>query len=110
MRKQQHSTAYSTLMAAVISLLRAINLGAYNKISMEDLRKIYASLELGDPRTYVQSGNVVFETREKNLTKLVQKIEDAIERKLRIRPDVILRSAAEMRDVVARNPFAGRSG
>jgi uncharacterized protein (DUF1697 family) len=58
----------------------------------------------------VQSGNVIFKTEEGDLVKLAKRIEDAIEKKFRFRSDVVLRSTAELRDVVARNPFAKRRG
>lgn len=92
----------------VISLLRGVNVGGRNLIRMDALRTLYESLGLGDVRTYVQSGNVVFSTREKDLQKLAKRIEDGIESKFGFRPSVILRTSAELRDVVARNPFAGR--
>ena len=58
----------------------------------------------------MQSGNVVFRAEGRDLVKLADQIEKAIERSAGFRPSVILRTAAEMRDVVARNPFATRSG
>jgi uncharacterized protein (DUF1697 family) len=97
-------------MAVVIALLRAVNLGSFQKIKMDQLRAVCESLELRDAQTYLQSGNVVFKTRERNLPKLARAIEDEIERRLGFRPDVILRTSSELRDVVTRNPFADRSG
>jgi uncharacterized protein (DUF1697 family) len=47
-------------MTVIISMLRAVNLGPRNRIKMEALRALYESLELEEPQTYVQSGNVVF--------------------------------------------------
>jgi uncharacterized protein (DUF1697 family) len=97
-------------MTAAIAMLRAVNLGSHNRIKMEALRTLCMSLKLRDPQTYVQSGNVVFRTSEKDLTRLAKKIENGIERDFGFRTDVILRSPAEMRSVLARNPFAKRSG
>ena len=54
-------------MSVGISLLRAVNLASHNRIKMEELRALHESLGLREVQTYVQSGNVVFETREKNL-------------------------------------------
>jgi uncharacterized protein (DUF1697 family) len=95
-------------MPAVISMLRGINVGAHNRIKMDALRAVYESLGLRDVQTYVQSGNVIFSTKEKARTKLRTRIETAIHKKFGFRPDVILRSVSEMRDAIARNPFAGR--
>lgn len=94
-------------MEILISMLRGINVGGHNLIKMEELRGLYALLKFENPRSYVQSGNVVFGTKEKDLKKVARKIEDAIERKFACRPDVILRTVDEMRDVIARNPFKG---
>jgi uncharacterized protein (DUF1697 family) len=97
-------------MTVIISMLRGVNVGGHNKIKMEALRALYESLKLRDAQTYVQSGNVVFRTNERDIARLTKRIEDGIERKFGFRPDVILRTAAEMREVVARNPFAKRRG
>jgi uncharacterized protein (DUF1697 family) len=95
-------------MTAIVSMLRGVNVGGHNQVRMEDLRKLCHSLGLKDAQTYVQSGNVVFQSKEKDLARLGQKIEDALEKKYGFRPGVMLRTAAEMKDVVARNPFAKR--
>jgi uncharacterized protein (DUF1697 family) len=97
-------------MTVIISMLRGVNVGGHNKIKMEALRALYESLKLKDAQTYVQSGNVIFATDERDIARLAKRIEDGIERKFGFRPSVILRTAAEMRDVIARNPFAKRRG
>ena len=86
-------------------MLRGINVGSHNRITMDALSALYRSLELREPETYVQSGNVVFTTGERNLVKLGKVIETGIERRFGFRPQVILRTTSDLRDVVARNPF-----
>ena len=93
-------------MPVLISMLRGVNVGGHNKIKMDDLRTLCESLKFEDPRTYVQSGNVIFRTKEKNSPDLVKKIQDAIERKFGFRPAVILRTADELRRTIAATPFA----
>jgi len=95
-------------MPVIISMLRGVNVGGHNKIKMDALRDLYKSLDLRDAQTYVQSGNVVFKTDAKDLASLAKRIEDAIERKVGFRPGVILRTTSDLRDVLARNPFAKR--
>jgi uncharacterized protein (DUF1697 family) len=95
-------------MAVVISMLRAVNVGSHGRIKMDALRALYESLGLRDPQTYIQSGNVVFRTKERELVRLAKRIEDAIERKFGFRPDVVLRTATDLRDAIRRNPFATR--
>lgn len=97
-------------MATIISLLRAVNLGPHNKVKMEALRELYADLGLRDAQTYVQSGNVVFRTDARDLARLRKRIESAIEKTFGVRTDVILRTPAELKAVIARNPFAKRTG
>jgi len=96
-------------MPAIVSMLRGVNVGGHNIIRMEALRALYTSLKLRDPQTYVQSGNVVFQADVRDLVKLADRIEAAIERSAGFSPTVVLRTAVEMREVVARNPFANRS-
>jgi uncharacterized protein (DUF1697 family) len=97
-------------MAVIISMLRGVNLGPHNRVKMEALRALYESLKLREPQSYVQSGNVIFKTDERDLIKLTKRIEGAIEKKFGFQSDVVLRSTAELRDVIARNPFAKRRG
>jgi uncharacterized protein (DUF1697 family) len=97
-------------MTVYISLLRAINVGGNNPVKMEALRELYAKLKLRDAASYVQSGNVVFRAEQRDAARLARQIEDGIERTFGHHPQVILRTPAEWRDVVARNPFAGRDG
>jgi uncharacterized protein (DUF1697 family) len=97
-------------MAVIVSLLRGVNVGGHNMIKMDALRALYESLKLRDPQTYVQSGNVVFRTDERDLVLLARRIENGIERRFHFRPDVIVRTTSELRDAIARNPFAMREG
>ncbi|MGC2698438.1 MAG: DUF1697 domain-containing protein [Candidatus Angelobacter sp.] len=97
-------------MPIVISMLRGVNVGGHNMIKMDVLKALCISLKLKDPQTYVQSGNVIFRTDEKDVAKLAKRIQDAIEKKVGFRPAVILRTADELREVIARNPFARRNG
>jgi uncharacterized protein (DUF1697 family) len=95
-------------MAVIISLLRGVNFGGHNKIKMDALRALYESLGFQDAQTYVQSGNVVFRTKEQDLSRLVKRIEDALMKQFAVRADVVLRTSSELRDVISRNPFAKR--
>lgn len=95
-------------MPVVISLLRGINVVGRNQIKMDALRAVYESLKFTGCQTYINSGNAVFCTRDRDLATLPGRIEKAIERKFGFRPSVIQRTADELRDVIARNPFAKR--
>jgi uncharacterized protein (DUF1697 family) len=96
-------------MPVIISMLRGVNLGPHKRIKMDALSAIYKSLKLDDPRTYVQSGNIIFKTKESDLDALAARIQKAIERKAGFSCDVILRTPAEFRRAIAANPFSKRS-
>ena len=72
-------------------------------------RALYLDLGLRNSQTFIQSGNVVFQTEERNLRQLPKRIEDAIEQSFGFRPSVILRTSGELKSVIARNPFARES-
>ena len=95
-------------MAAIVAMLRAVNLASHRRMKMDDLKTVCEALKLRDVRTYVQSGNVVFRTDERDMKRLTARLEQAIEKKFGFQSDVIVRSASEMRSVVSRNPFAKR--
>ena len=95
-------------MTAIIGMLRGVNVGPHNRMNMEALRALCGSLDLEDVETYVQSGNVVFRSKERNLSTLAKRFEDAFEKKFGFRAPLILRTAAEMRTVIRNNPFAER--
>lgn len=97
-------------MSVVIAMLRGVNVGSNHRIKMEELRAMCETLQLRGAQTYVQSGNVIFRTNERDTAKLAKKIEDAIEKKFGFRCDVICRSTVEMKRIVAKNPFARRRG
>jgi len=97
-------------MPVIVSLHRAVNVTGYNKVKMDALRALYESLGLRGAQTYIQSGNVVFRSDAKDLARLQKRIEDAIEKSFGFRTGVMLRSSAELKDIIRRNPFAKRSG
>lgn len=104
------SAAKDDQMGTIISMLRGVNVGGHNQIKMEALRSLYESLGFKDPQTYVQSGNIVFKTEERNLIQLANRIKNAIEKKFGFGPDVVLRTASDWKDLVARYPFAKGRG
>jgi uncharacterized protein (DUF1697 family) len=95
-------------MQAIIAMLRGVNVGPHNRISMQALLTLCGSLRLENAQTYVQSGNLVFTSKERNLSALAKRIEDAFEKAFGFRARVVLRTAAEMQTVISKNPFAKR--
>ena len=88
-----------------IALLRAVNLGPHNKVSMAGLRELAAGLGWKNPQTLLQSGNLVFEAGTQTTAALEQLLERATATQLEVETDVFVRTAREWRDVIDANPF-----
>ena len=97
-------------MAVFIAMLRGVNVGGHQKLNMEALRSLCTRLGLQDVQSYIQSGNLVFRDDGADPRVLAHRLQAAIEGKFGFKPGIILRTAAELRRVVAKNPFAGRAG
>jgi len=95
-------------MPVVIGLLRGVNVGGKHKIRMDALRELCESIGLKSPKTLIQSGNVVFRTRRRYLSKICREIGDAIEGSHGFRPAVMLRTLAELRAVAGKTPFGAQ--
>ena len=91
-----------------VAFLRGINVGGKNKIKMETLREVFGSLGFETVKTYINSGNVIFETVETAGKELAVKIESAIEKEFALKIKVVVRKMSEIENVVANNPFAGQ--
>ena len=93
-------------MPRQIALLRGINLGARNRVSMPELRELLTGLGHEDVRTLLQSGNVVLTSDVKG-ERLEQALEAAIAGELGVESRVVVRTARELAAVVERNPLGG---
>jgi len=91
-------------MGAFVALLRAVNVGGTGKLPMSDLKTICEELGFAKVRTYIASGNVVFTSRKPEAA-----IKSALEKRLQAyagKPvGVLVRTGAEMTQVLAQNPF-----
>ena len=92
-------------MNTYISMLRGINVGGTKKVLMKDLVGLYESCGFTSVSTYVQSGNVVFDSREKNTEKLSETIENKIEQKLQFSCRCNHRTPQDLEKIIAKNPF-----
>ena len=91
-------------MPRQIALLRGINLGARNRVSMPELRELLSGLGHEDVKTLLQSGNVVL-TSDETGEALEQALEAAIAEELGVESRVVVRTARELAGVVERDPF-----
>jgi uncharacterized protein (DUF1697 family) len=88
-------------VATWIALLRAVNLGSRNKVPMAKLRDALADAGFETVRTYIQSGNVVFE----HAAPEPAAIERVVAEEFGVDTIVVLRTAAQMRKLVRSHPF-----
>jgi uncharacterized protein (DUF1697 family) len=87
-----------------VALLRGINVGGKNILPMKDLARIFADAGCKNVRTYIQSGNVVFE-KPSGAVKLADVIAAHIQTRFGFRIPVILRTSEELRRTIRDNPF-----
>jgi uncharacterized protein (DUF1697 family) len=92
-------------MARFVALLRGINVAAQRKVPMADLRALAADLGLGNPRTLIASGNLIFESEEKRPL-LEALLEEALKQRFGFPVDVMLREADQWADYCAARPFS----
>ena len=94
---------------ACVGLLRAVNVGAHNQISMTDLKTMVRDAGGTQVATYIRSGNVVF-CSDQGPEAMADAIELQIARSSHIHVDVMVRSLAQMKDIVAANPYLTANG
>ena len=92
-------------MASHVALLRGINVGGRNKVPMADLRQVVTSLGHTGVTTYIQSGNVLFDSPETDSAKLAAALETAIGERFGIWASVVVLSRDELAGVLAANPY-----
>ncbi len=92
-------------MGTYVALLRGINVGGRAKVSMSDLRKLFADLGYADAKTYIQSGNVIFSASLRSPARAATEISHRIEKDLGVKCSVLLRTVKELVDVLESNPY-----
>lgn len=88
-----------------LALLRGINVGGKNKLAMRDLTQIFETCGCVNVRTFIQSGNVIFTASSKICDTLAANVASAISDRFGYRTPVILRTADQLRQIVANNPY-----
>ncbi|KAA9331755.1 DUF1697 domain-containing protein [Adhaeribacter soli] len=91
-------------MQTYTALLRGINVSGHKKIKMPDLKALFENLGFTNVRTYIQSGNVVFDSETSE--DLESKISAKIREQFGFEVPVICRNKQEMEEVLRRNPYA----
>ncbi|WP_430409826.1 DUF1697 domain-containing protein [Kordia sp.] len=88
-----------------IAILRGINVSGSRKLPMAELRTLLSELGLTEVQTYIQSGNAVFESEEKNQEKLGSQIAEAIKNQYDYEVPVLVKTIAQWKTAMANNPF-----
>lgn len=92
-------------MHRYIALLRGINVSGKNLIKMDALRQSCASIGFSDIKTYIQSGNIVFNSSESDLLRLETLLAQQIEADFSCVVPVLIRTAEQLKQIVENNPF-----
>ena len=95
-------------MGKFVALLRGINVGGHATVPMARLRALAEDLGWRDVRTYIQSGNLLFEAKAK-APALETALEKALDKEFGFTPAVVVRSAADWNALAEANPFPKES-
>jgi len=93
-------------MNKYVALLRGINVGGHKKVPMADLRQLLTELGLNSVKTYIQSGNVVFQSEEKETVSLEDLIRKGIQNHFGFEISVLVKTDKEVHDIFNNNPFS----
>ena len=92
-------------MTINIAFLRGINVGGHNKIKMAELKSMFQSMGFERVQTYIQSGNVLFESVD-DADSLRKRIEHEMEKVFSITVTVMIRTSEELRQIIENCPFS----
>ena len=93
-------------MGVYVALMRGLNVGKGNRISMRDLVPLFEEAGCDRVKSYVQSGNIVFRLDDGEIERLPEVVEGWIVKRFGVRTWIVLRDIDAMRITVANNPFA----
>lgn len=88
-----------------VALLRGINVGGHQKVSMAGLRDLLTKLGCSEVQTVLQSGNAIFQHERPPSLEFELWLEEEVNRRFKLQTEFLLRSAAEWRELILKNPF-----
>ena len=91
-------------MTTCVSLFRGINVGGH-QVRMNELKELHEAFGLRDVITYIQTGNVVFTCNDADVAQLPRQIEESFAEKFGFQSKVVVRTSAELEEIIANNPF-----
>ena len=92
-------------MKTYISFLRGINVSGQKKINMNDLKELFLKMNFSKVITYIQSGNVIFQSNKNDSKSISSQIENRIFERYKFEVPVIVRRVEELRKIIDANPF-----
>ena len=92
-------------MSTWVAFLRGINVGGKNSLPMEELAAILESIGARNVKTYIQSGNAVFQSTEKDCSRLSKKLTAEIKKRCGFEPHVLILELEALEIAIAQNPF-----
>jgi uncharacterized protein (DUF1697 family) len=92
-------------MRIYVALLRGINVGGKNALPMKDLTSILESLGTINVKTYIQSGNVVFQSASKDMSSFAKRLGIKIREQRGFEPHVLVIGLSEVETAITNNPF-----
>lgn len=87
-----------------VALLRGVNVGGNNMISMRALKESFERMGFAEVSTYINSGNVIFKSKDDDARKLEIKIERMLAKEYQLNSKVVIRSFSEMEELVKSLP------
>ncbi|MFT5142892.1 MAG: hypothetical protein ACI80V_002004 [Rhodothermales bacterium] len=94
-------------MTSWIALFRGINVGGNNILKMAELRSDLESLNLKNVRSYIQSGNVIFDSAAGTASSLAERIGALVHKQHGFQPSIFILKRDDLLSAVASNPFPG---
>lgn len=88
-----------------IALLRGINVSGQKIIKIDELRKLFETLGFGNVKTYIQSGNIIFNYQIDSPEKIIKSVEKKIKEVFSFDVTVIIRTNDELRKIIHSNPY-----
>lgn len=92
-------------MHTYIALFRGINVGGKNSLPMKDLASIFEILGASNVKTYIQSGNVVFQSASKDISSFAKRLGTEIRERRGFEPHILVIGLSEVEMAIANNPF-----
>lgn len=104
MVKESRPAGSKSRLGVFVALLRGVNVGGNNMISMRALKESFETLGFDQVSTYINSGNIIFKSKETDARKLERKIERMLAKDYQLDSKVVIRSLTEMEKLVQALP------